>query len=120
MGLNTIDDATKRVAASVVAGFPDPSWQAIRYLSRWTPKGDVGADDFFVTREGVERPEFPRDVGATMAISRAAQDQLAVVEAAGQPRWYMMALRIDRSGKYSVDFTYFDNYVEGDIMKSVE
>ena len=35
----------------------------------------------------------------------------------GQPRWYKMIVIVERSGKFSVDLKYKDDYKEGDIMK---
>jgi hypothetical protein len=37
----------------------------------------------------------------------------------GLPRWYMMTVKLERSGKYSVDYEYRDDYQEGDIMKEL-
>ena len=50
---------------------------------------------------------------ATFAHWRLTQDL-------GQPRWDMMTVKVDRSGKYSVDFEYRDDYKEGDIMKELD
>jgi hypothetical protein len=50
-------------------------------------------------------------------IESAGRQHWRSCEECGQPRWYMMTIKLERTGKYTVDFEYRDDYKEGDIMQ---
>jgi hypothetical protein len=119
MSLSQLDDALQKVVHGLALAFVDRHWTQIRYASRWTPAGDVGADDFWLTDDrGTEKTWSTVEQERT--VSAAAFDHWRLTQELGQPRWYMMTVKLDRSGKYSVDFEYKDDYREGDIMKAVD
>lgn len=96
-------------------------WQEVVIRTRIAPLGNVSSLQFtFRLADGrigtgiepVREAERLLD-DATFAHWRLTQDL-------GLPRWYMMTVRLERSGQYSVDFEYRDDYQEGDIMKPLE
>jgi hypothetical protein len=50
-------------------------------------------------------------------VSEAARSQWRLTRDLGLPRWYKMTITVERSGKFSVDFEYKDDYQEDDIMQ---
>jgi hypothetical protein len=117
MALSSLDEATTKVARALAGAFTEEPWDGLRYCSRWTPAGDVGADDFWITVQGIERQTLP-DLAASLRVSDAAKAHWQLTQKLGQARWYKMTLTVERTGKFNVAFEYKDDYKEGDIMKS--
>jgi hypothetical protein len=116
MTLEKIDSKNTQLASLVVAAYADATWDVLHYAARWTPKGDVGATDFFVVSGSSHRKQYPSDREAERRLSDATKEHLQLLESIGQPRWYMMIVRVERSGKYTVNFDYRE-YVEHDISR---
>jgi hypothetical protein len=116
MTLLKLDEASTLVAKATVDAFPNQAWQKVRYCSRWTPAGDVGSDDFWIELNGEEKQVLP-DLQSSLRVSDAAKTHWRLTQDLGQPRWYKMIVTVERTGKFSVDFEYKDDYKEGDIMK---
>jgi hypothetical protein len=117
MTLLQADAATQTVVRTLVTAYEQEDWERIRYLSRWTPAGDVGSDDFWISCAGVETKRSPKDLTQYLSVSRASKQHWDITQALGLPRWYKMTVTVERSGKFSVEFEYKDDYKEGDIMQ---
>lgn len=115
--LEQIDAATRELAQTLITAYASEAWERIRYVSRWTPVGDVGSDDFWLCQDGKEAKRSPSDMSRYLAVSRAAKRHWEITQSVGQPRWYKMGMTISSSGRFSVDFEYKDDYKEGDIMR---
>lgn len=118
--LQRLDAALQQVVQSLYAGYPQGTWESIRYCSRWTPAGDVGADDFWWLKQGKWVKQSPSRINDYLAVSRATKEHWQLTQALGQPRWYQMTVKLEHDGRYSVDFKYRDIYKEGDIMEALE
>ncbi len=114
--LNRLDTAVQEVGMALAGAFPSEPWKSIRYAARWTPTGDVGADDFWLVGDsGVEQKVLP-EISASLHVSDAAKHHWQLTQELGQPRWYKVIVTVERSGKFAVEFEYKDDYQEGDIM----
>lgn len=118
--LQRLDAALHKVVTSLYGAYARGSWTSLRYCARWTPAGDVGADDFWWKKGDQWVKQSPTDINDCLAVSDAAKEHWQLTQALGQPRWYQMTVRLDENGRYSVDFAYRDVYEEGDIMEAVE
>lgn len=116
-----LDQATTAVVQHAYRAVPPIDWQQVVVRTRIAPLGNVSSIQFTFhladgrIDRGIEpvREEERQLDDATFAHWRLTQDL-------GQPRWYMMTVNLERSGKYSVDFEYRDDYKEGDIMKELD
>ena len=112
-----LDQATMAVGQALAEAFQSIEWMRIRHEARWTPSGDVGSDDYWVEDlSGMTRKVLP-EIGPAVSVSKMSKNHWQVTQDLGQPRWYKMTVTVERSGKFSVDFEYKDDYQEGDIMK---
>jgi hypothetical protein len=119
MSLVQLDKAVQEIASALFSAFQHQEWQQVRYASRWTPDGDVGADDFWlVTEAGTKKASS--DLHLEQAVSDAARRHWRLTQDLGQSRWYMLTVTLNRDGNYSVNFEYRDNYQVGDIMESLQ
>jgi hypothetical protein len=117
MTLAQLDNALQRVAAALAAAFADSGWEQLRYVSRWNPAGDVGADDFWRVQGGQPTQDFPASTEAFLAVQEAALAHWRLTQQLGQPRWFQMTLQLDRQGRYSADFDYRESYEAGDVIR---
>jgi hypothetical protein len=92
--------------------------QSLRFTYRITPDGSVSAPDYWFGSDGshAEVKDYPSDA-VHDSVSEAARSQWRLTQDLGLPRWYKMTITVERSGKFSVDFEYKDDYKEGDIMQ---
>lgn len=115
--LQQLDKATSDVAQALFSAFADQTWSSLRYAARWTPAGDIGADDFWLVNSGKELQTLP-ELAASLRVSDAARRHWQLTQDLGQPRWYRMTVTVERDGRFSADFDYQDRYTTGDIMRS--
>lgn len=108
------------VAARLHAALLSYGADKVRFCYRMTPDGSVMAPDYWFTEsDGAVTKDYPsREI--ERAVGDAAVHHWRLTQDLGQPRWYMMTVKLDRSGKYSVDFEYRDDYQVGDIMKELD
>ena len=116
MSINSLDAATTGVVHALIEAFRGVPWKSLRCASRWTPRGDVGAADFWLSNGGEEVKTMPA-LAATLAVSNAAKQHWQLTQTLGQPRWYKMTVKVEHTGRFNVDFEYRDHYREGDIMR---
>lgn len=117
MTLTEIDKATTLVVRTLVQAFASTEWTRILYEARWTPAGDVGADDFWIDDLFGKTTKVLPEISTSILVSEASKNHWQLTQDLGQPRWYKMIVAVERSGKFSVEFEYKDDYQEGDIMK---
>ena len=117
MDSKTLDEALQEAASALAQAFGDQPWDRLRYASRWTPLGDVGADDFWLKLVEAERKTMPDGLAESLRVSDAAKRHWKLTQDLGQARWYRMDLTLEKSGRYHADFRYRDDYSEGDIME---
>jgi hypothetical protein len=117
VSLTTLDEATTDVVRAVVAAFENTPWSRICYAARWTPAGDVGADDYWLSDDIGTTTKVLPDLMPSVGVSNASKRHWRMTQDLGQARWYKMTVTVERSGKFSIDFEYKDDYQEGDIMR---
>ncbi len=118
MTLASLDQATTALVARLHAALQERQAQSLRFTFRITPDGSVAAPDYWFVDEGssVEVKDYPSSP-VHRSVSESAEAHWSLAQQLGQPRWYQIAVKLERTGKYSVDFEYRDNYREGDIHR---
>lgn len=118
--LNKLDESVQAIAGALFAVCESSGAAKVRFCFRVTPDASVLAPDYwFTSPEGAVRKDFPKRELESL-VEDAALRHWRLAQDFGQPRWYMMTVNLERSGKYSVDFEYRDDYKEGDIMKELD
>ncbi len=117
MNFAKLDDATTAVITAIVNAFDSTKWNRIRHEARWTPSGDVGADDYWIEVHSGPSTKVLPEIGPSLLVSKSSKLHWQLTQDLGQPRWYKMIVTVERSGKFTVDFEYKDDYQEGDIIK---
>ena len=117
MSLKALDEALQHVALALAQAFDDQPWDRLRYASRWTPSGDVGADDFWLRLGGAERKTMPAGMAESLGVYDSAKSHRNLKPVQGQARWYRLKHNQEKSGQYHADFEYRDDYREGDIIE---
>lgn len=120
MSLQAFDEAATGVAKQLHAALVSYGAEKVRFCYRVTPDGSVMAPDYWFTPSGgAEVKDYPPNA-AHRLVSDGAEAHWRLTQDLGLPRWYMMTVKLERSGKYSVDYEYRDDYQEGDIMKELD
>ena len=117
-GLVELDRVTSELAAHAFAAVPMTDWERVQIFLKSTPDGSVRARsyDFLLSGGNLDQGSSPNR-NADQLVDDAAAKHWRLTQDLGQPRWYKMIVTVERSGKFSVDFEYKDDYREGDIMK---
>lgn len=116
--IEKIDSAVQRVALHVFGAVPEIAWTRVVARIRMAPSGKATNYQLTALMTDGRGDEGFRTVSAEMdRLSDAVDDHWHLTQDLGQPRWYMMTVTVERSGKYAVDFEYRDDYQEGDISK---
>jgi hypothetical protein len=118
MNLAAIDQVTTRVAQAVYACAPNIDWREVISTVVIPPHGQsMQLDWAFVLTSGLmERGLEPTAIGYE-SLQEAARAHWQLTQDLGQPRWFAMTVRVSRSGKFSTELEYNDNYQEGDMFK---
>jgi hypothetical protein len=116
--LPDLDRLHTELAMQVAMAAPMPNWQQVMYRVRSTPGGSARNSEFdFVLENGrIDRGSSPNRA-AELAIDHLVDRQWQMTKDVGKPRWYKMVVTVERSGKFTVDFEYQDDYKEGDILQ---
>ena len=106
------------IANELYQSVPLRDWKSVKMFSKYTPDASVSGHDFDIIRSdgSLDQGEAPEDA-ALIRLSKKTERHWRLTQDLGQPRWYKMIVTVERSGKFSVDFEYKDDYQEGDIMK---
>jgi hypothetical protein len=119
--LQNLDDATSELAGCVFSCPPDAELGSGRISFRKI----VLDASLQSTKFRFHLDDGRLDKGSSPSHRIEARlDDLALrhwksVQDLDQPRWYTMTVNVERSGKYSVDFEYRDNYRDGDIEQAL-
>lgn len=93
-------------------------WVQVKANLAFTPDASVGSQTFhFLRQSGVLDKGSSPSRSAELRIGQLAEQHWRLTQDLGLPRWYKMTVTVERSGKFSVDFEYKDDYKEGDIMQ---
>jgi len=116
-----LDQATATVVRCAHAAVPPIDWQEVTVRTRIAPLGNVSNMQFtFRLADGRISKGIEPVREAERLLDDATFAHWRTTAQLGLPRWYMMTVKLERSGKYSVDFEYRDTYQEGDIMKELD
>ncbi len=116
--LEVLDPLVTNTAGCLASSVDIPNWVRVGLTVSFVPTGDTSSLECKLTSNTGETVEgwYPSNqvldhlYDLTKRHWKSTQDL-------GQPRWYKMIVTVERSGKFSVDFEYKDDYQEGDIMK---
>ncbi len=118
MGLAELDKMTTEVASHVFRAVPMTDWQRVQAFLKSRPDGSVRTRsyDFLLADGHLDQGTSPI-AEADQLVDLTAAKHWQLTQDLGQPRWYKMIVTVERSGKFTVDFKYKDDYQEGDIIK---
>ena len=116
--LAKLDTLNTRIALALFEAPPMEDWVKVKAMLAFTPDASVGSQAFhFLLSSGeIDKGSSPRRP-AELRVGQLAEEHWRLTQDLGLPRWYKMTVAVERSGKFSVDFEYKDDYKEGDIMK---
>jgi hypothetical protein len=115
--LKDLDALNTQIAQSLFAAPPMEDWMSVKATLAFTPDASVGSQTFHFLRSSglVDKGSSPRR-SAELMVGQLAEQHWRLTQDLGLPRWYKMIFTVERTGKFSVDFEYKDDYKEGDIM----
>lgn len=114
-----LDSGAAEICQQLFATAPaGDAWQAISMVAKYTPDGSVSGHDFCLRlSSGSNDDGFLPPSGRRAVLYGATRRHWRLTQDLGLPRWYKMTVMVERTGKFSIDFEYKDDYKEGDIMK---
>lgn len=118
MDLQGLDQATTQVALAVHSSVPDIDWREAIYTVLIAPHGKAIHLEFaFVLSNGeLTRRIMPKSEGM-YSVQEAAHAHWQLTQDLGQPRWFAMTVRVSRTGKFSTELEYNENYQDADLSK---
>jgi hypothetical protein len=116
---NELDSKVTEICRGLFAAAPTGrAWQQIGVVVKYTPDGSVSGHDFRLDLiDGSNDDTFLPQSAQRAVIYSATREHWRLTQDLGLPRWYKMTVTVERTGKFSVDFEYEDDYKEGDIMQ---
>jgi Protein of unknown function, DUF600 len=113
-----LDNLITDIASEIYRSVPIQEWRSATMYAKYTPDASVSGHDFdYVSQDGaVDQSQAPSN-SELIRISKATRHHWQLTQDLGQPRWYKMTVTVERTGQFSVDFEYKDDYQVGDIMK---
>lgn len=116
--LKSLDLLMTDIVSELYQSVPFPDWRTVKMFTKYTPDASVSGHDFdFIRDDGSPGLNLLPSDAALVRLGGATKSHWRLSQDLGQPRWYKMIVTVERSGKFSVDFEYKDDYQEGDIMK---
>ena len=116
--IKELDLLVSEIAGELHRSVETARWKAATMFCKYTADASVSGHDFDYTLEdgSIDRGSAPADE-ALLRLSKITKAHWQLTQDLAQARWYKMIVTVERSGKFSVDFEYKDDYQEGDIMK---
>ncbi len=113
-----LDAIVTELAQALFTGAPMSDWRQLRHYAKYTPDGSVSGHDYdFLLDSGVLDKRSAPSRQREHEIDALTRMHWRRTQDLGLPRWYKMTITVERSGKFSVDFEYKDDYKEGEIMQ---
>lgn len=117
--LSKLDDTVTQIALALHQSAPNDSWTKQAYRVAMPADGSYRSEVYSYWSNDKRLDDgFPTEPGETQIGQLAMTHWRQTVES-GLPRWYTMTVRVERTGKFSVDFQYLDTYPEGGIHRPV-
>ena len=116
--LEALDPLLQDIAAGLAMSVDGLDWSSARLSTRVAPVSEITSQEctLHLVNEDVAESWYPEN-NFLDHLRKQALSHWRSTQDLGQPRWYKMTVTVERSGKFSVDFEYKDDYQEGDIMK---
>lgn len=116
--IHALDPLQTQIVTAIYQSAPIPNWESVKMYAKYTPNGEVGGLEFdYCLSDGTTTEESIPDSFFLTQLYGLTKSHWQFSQTLGEPRWYKMIVTVERSGKFSVDFEYEDDYLEGDIMK---
>jgi hypothetical protein len=118
VNLASLDEVLTELATTLYATCPLPDWKRLKLYAKYSPDGEVSGHnyDYELDRGVIDRGSAPKATDR-IAIRALTLRHWRLAQEMGQPRWFKMTVTVERSGKYSVDFEYKDDYKETDMLE---
>jgi len=84
---------------------------------KYAPTGLAAFEFLYVTSDGATHEDQSPEGQHMARLWGLARDHQQITSDSGQPAWFAMVLTVERSGRFSADFDYRDQYSTGDIMR---
>ncbi len=118
--MTKLDELVTQIALTLHQSAPDERWAGQAYRIAVPEDGSYRAEVYsYWLSDGSLAYDVPSEPGESQIGQLAMNCWRQTVEL-GLPRWYMMTVSLQASGKYAVDFEYRDDYQEGDITKLLD
>ena len=116
--VEVLDPIVTDTAVCLAASVDVPTWTRAQLAATFVPNGETSSLKCTLTDadEKVIEGWYPLN-DVLDHLYELTKRHWQSTQDLGQPRWYKMTVTVERSGKFSVDFEYKDDYQEGDIMK---
>ncbi len=116
--IQALDVLQTEIVTATYQSVPLSAWKSAKMYAKYSPDEEVGGLDFdFFLSDGTTTQASIPDASHRAKLYGSTKRHWRLTQDLGQPRWYKMIVSVERSGKFSVDFEYKDDYQEGDIMK---
>ena len=116
--LKTLDPLVQDLAMCLMSSVNGFDWLSARLITVIAPVSGVCSQECMLSLADGRNAEgwYPEN-DFLDHLRQRSREHWRSSQDLGQPHWYKMIVTVERSGKFSVDFEYKDDYQEGDIMK---
>lgn len=117
--LSKLDNTVTQIVLALHQSAPNDSWTRQAYRVAMPADGSFRSEVYaYWSNDKRLSDGFPTEPGEAQ-IGRLAIAHCRQTVETGLPRWYTMTVRVERTGKFTVDFEYLDTDPEGGIHRPV-
>lgn len=114
-----LDELVTQIALALHGSAPDPRWARQAYRIAVPEDGSYRAEVYsYWSSDGSVSYDFHTASGESRIGQLAMTHWRRTIEL-GFPRWYTMTVRVERTGKFTVNFEYLEEYPEEGIRRPV-
>jgi hypothetical protein len=115
--LASLDEVLTELATTLYATCPLADWKRLKLFVKYSSDGEVSGHnyDYELDRGVIDRGSAPK-LTDRIAIRALTFRHWNLAQEMGQ-RWFKMTVTVERSGKYSADFEYKNDYKETDMLE---
>jgi len=115
--LEALDAVIGELATTLHASSPLPDWQQVTLFAKYAPDGSTAGHDYdYLLPDGRVDQGVSPGPAARQAIRQLTRRHWTLTQELGQPRWFKLVLRVDRDGRFSVEFEFKDVVLDSDML----
>ncbi|MDR7332983.1 hypothetical protein [Roseateles asaccharophilus] len=117
--MTKLDELVTQIALTLHRSAPNERWARQAYRIAAPEDGSYRAEVYSCwLSDGSLAYDFPSEPCESQ-IGQLAMNHWRQTVELGLPRWYTMTVRVERTGKFTLNFEYLDEYPEGGIHRPV-